>query len=176
MRKSNQEVPKSSPARLRCAIYTRKSTEEGLDQDFNSHDAQREAAEAFIQSQRREGWIALPAPYDDGGFTGANMDRPALGSLLQCSRSRRPRLRRGVQGRPPEPGTAAPSGDPNTHAARRWGAQLTKRPEPVGETESSPAIGVAQRRSKATQRRPQQQVACPIPALARRGEVFAGAV
>src|SRR5271170_2243496 len=70
MRKSNQEVPKSSPARLRCAIYTRKSTEEGLDQDFNSRDAQREAAEAFILSQRREGWIALPETYDDGGFTG----------------------------------------------------------------------------------------------------------
>ncbi len=74
---------KSSTARLRCAIYTRKSTEEGLDQEFNSLDAQREAAEAFIRSQRREGWVALPAFYDDGGFTGANMDRPALGRLLQ---------------------------------------------------------------------------------------------
>src|ERR1019366_5831348 len=84
MRKSNQDVPKPSPARLRCAIYTRKSTEEGLDQEFNSLDAQREAAEAFIQSQRREGWIALPEPYDDGGFTGANMDRPALARLLQA--------------------------------------------------------------------------------------------
>jgi site-specific DNA recombinase len=60
VRKSNQGVPKPSPARLRCAIYTRKSTEEGLEQEFNSLDAQREAAEAFIQSQRREGWIALP--------------------------------------------------------------------------------------------------------------------
>src|SRR6202167_989161 len=69
---------------LRCAIYTRKSTEEGLDQEFNSLDAQREAAEAFIQSQRREGWIALPELYDDGGFTGANMDRPALTNLLQA--------------------------------------------------------------------------------------------
>jgi len=63
VRKSNQgakgEAP--SPARLRCAIYTRKSTEEGLEQEFNSLDAQREAAEAFIQSQRREGWIALPS-------------------------------------------------------------------------------------------------------------------
>src|SRR5580698_4146063 len=62
VRRSNQEVAKPSPARLRCAIYTRKSTEEGLDQEFNSLDAQREAAEAFIQSQRREGWIALPEP------------------------------------------------------------------------------------------------------------------
>ena len=69
-------------ARLRCAIYTRKSTEEGLEQDFSSLDAQREAAEAFIQSQRREGWIALPERYDDGGFTGANMERPALQRLL----------------------------------------------------------------------------------------------
>ena len=86
MRKSNQDekVAEPSPARLRCAIYTRKSTEEGLDQEFNSLDAQREAAEAFIQSQRREGWIALPEPYDDGGFTGANMDRPALTRLLQA--------------------------------------------------------------------------------------------
>jgi site-specific DNA recombinase len=70
--------------RLRCAIYTRKSTEEGLDQDFNSLDAQREAAEAFIQSQRREGWALLPDRYDDGGFTGANMERPALQQLLKA--------------------------------------------------------------------------------------------
>jgi site-specific DNA recombinase len=69
---------------LRCAIYTRKSTEEGLDQEFNSLDAQREAAEAFIQSQRREGWIVLPELYDDGGFTGGNMDRPALTRLLRA--------------------------------------------------------------------------------------------
>jgi site-specific DNA recombinase len=80
--------PESSPARLRCAIYTRKSTEEGLDQEFNSLEAQREAAEAFIRSQRREGWIALPEFYDDGGFTGANMDRPALTRLLQAVEAR----------------------------------------------------------------------------------------
>jgi site-specific DNA recombinase len=72
------EVQEASPGRLRCAIYTRKSTEEGLDQEFSSLDAQREAAGAFIESRRREGWIALPELYDDGGFTGANMDRPAL--------------------------------------------------------------------------------------------------
>ena len=86
MRKSNLEgkAPESASTRLRCAIYTRKSTEEGLEQEFNSLDAQREAAEAFIQSQRREGWIALPQFYDDGGFTGANMDRPALTRLLQA--------------------------------------------------------------------------------------------
>jgi site-specific DNA recombinase len=84
VRKSNPDAPKPSPSRLRCAIYTRKSTEEGLDQEFNSLDAQREAAEAFIRSQRREGWIALPESYDDGGYTGANMDRPALTRLLQA--------------------------------------------------------------------------------------------
>jgi site-specific DNA recombinase len=67
---------------VRCAIYTRKSTEEGLDQAFNSLDAQREAALAYIQSQRHEGWKCLPARYDDGGFTGGNMDRPALQRLL----------------------------------------------------------------------------------------------
>ncbi len=81
MRKNSPEA-KATPTRLRCAIYTRKSTEEGLEQDFNTLDAQREAAEAFIQSQRREGWIALPERYDDGGFTGANMERPALQRLL----------------------------------------------------------------------------------------------
>jgi site-specific DNA recombinase len=68
---------------LRCAIYTRKSTEEGLEQTFNTLDAQRDAAEAFIRSQREEGWVVLADKYDDGGFTGANMDRPALKKLLQ---------------------------------------------------------------------------------------------
>src|SRR5450755_1168048 len=84
--KSNREgsFQEVCPGRLRCAIYTRKSTEEGLDQAFSSLDAQREAAGAFIESQRREGWIALPEFYDDGGFTGANMDRPALTRLLQA--------------------------------------------------------------------------------------------
>src|SRR6204780_1102262 len=65
-------------------MFARKFTEEGLDQEFNSLDAQREAGEAFIQSQRREGWIALPELSEDGGFTGANMDRPALARLLQA--------------------------------------------------------------------------------------------
>jgi site-specific DNA recombinase len=67
---------------LRCAIYTRKSTDEGLDQDFNSLDAQRESAEAFILSQRADGLVALPERYDDGGFSGGNLDRPALERLL----------------------------------------------------------------------------------------------
>src|SRR6266481_1098645 len=70
------------PATIRCAIYTRKSTEVGLEQDFNSLDAQREACLAYIQSQRHEGWKCLPQRYDDGGFTGGNMDRPALKRLL----------------------------------------------------------------------------------------------
>jgi site-specific DNA recombinase len=67
---------------IRCAIYTRKSSEEGLEQSFNSLDAQREACEAFIASQRHEGWRALAARYDDGGYSGGNMERPALKSLL----------------------------------------------------------------------------------------------
>ena len=68
---------------VRCAIYTRKSSEEGLDREFNSLDAQREAAEAYIRSQQAEGWVALPEAYNDGGFTGANMERPALSKLLR---------------------------------------------------------------------------------------------
>src|SRR6516164_2658282 len=67
---------------VRCAVYSRKSTEEGLDQEFNSLDAQREAGENYIASQRHEGWTCLPERYDDGGFTGGNMDRPALQRLL----------------------------------------------------------------------------------------------
>ena len=70
------------PARVRCAIYTRKSTEEGLEKEFNSLDAQRESGEAFIEAQRHEGWECLPDQYDDGGFTGGNMERPALRRLL----------------------------------------------------------------------------------------------
>jgi site-specific DNA recombinase len=67
---------------VRCAIYTRKSSEEGLEQEFNSLQAQREACEAFIDSQRHEGWVCQRAAYDDGGFSGATMDRPALQRLL----------------------------------------------------------------------------------------------
>jgi DNA invertase Pin-like site-specific DNA recombinase len=68
--------------RLRCAIYTRKSSEEGLEQAFNSLDAQREACAAFILSQKHEGWTVLPTLYDDGGFSGGTMDRPALQRIL----------------------------------------------------------------------------------------------
>ncbi len=71
----------TTPA-IRCAIYTRKSSDEGLQQEFNSLDAQREAAEAYIASQKAEGWTCLPDRYDDGGYTGGNMERPALQRLL----------------------------------------------------------------------------------------------
>ena len=72
----------TTPSRIRCAIYTRKSSEEGLEQSFNSLDAQREACEAYIVSQRHEGWQLIPTRYDDGGFSGGNMERPALKKLL----------------------------------------------------------------------------------------------
>src|SRR5215213_10119193 len=67
---------------LRCAIYTRKSSEEGLEQDFNSLQAQREACEAYIRSQKHEGWSVLPTKYDDGGYSGGTLQRPALERLL----------------------------------------------------------------------------------------------
>ncbi len=67
---------------LHCAVYTRKSTEDGLEQEFNSLDAQREACEAYILSQRHEGWTLVPNHYDDGGFSGGNMERPGLKALL----------------------------------------------------------------------------------------------
>ena len=69
-------------APTRCAVYTRKSTEDGLEQEFNSLDAQRLAGEMFIASQLSEGWVCLPDRYDDGGYTGGNMDRPALQRLM----------------------------------------------------------------------------------------------
>jgi site-specific DNA recombinase len=79
---ANRSAPNRVPARLRCGIYTRKSSEEGLEQDFNSLDAQREACEAFIASQKREGWVLVGEIYDDGGFSGATMERPAFQRLL----------------------------------------------------------------------------------------------
>ncbi len=77
----------SPPKAVRCAIYTRKSTEEGLEQEFNSLHAQREVAEAFIASQRHEGWVCLPQHYDDGGYSGGSMERPALRRLLDDIRA-----------------------------------------------------------------------------------------
>ena len=73
------------PASVRkrhCAVYTRKSTDEGLDQAFNSLDAQRDACEAFVASQRTEGWTLVRDRYDDGGFSGGTLERPALKRLL----------------------------------------------------------------------------------------------
>src|SRR3954464_6996610 len=68
--------------KMRCAIYTRKSSEEGLEQEFNSLDAQREACEAYVASQRAEGWLLVPDRYDDGGFSGGTLERPALKRLM----------------------------------------------------------------------------------------------
>src|SRR3954452_7114423 len=78
----SKPAPARGGRRWRCAIYTRKSSEEGLEQEFNSLHAQREACEAYIRSQRHEGWTCLPQAYDDGGFSGGTMDRPALQRLL----------------------------------------------------------------------------------------------
>jgi DNA invertase Pin-like site-specific DNA recombinase len=82
-------VAANQPKHLRCAIYTRKSSEHGLEQDFNSLDAQREAAEAYIKSQAHEGWRLVKAHYDDGGLSGGTLDRPALQLLLADIRSRK---------------------------------------------------------------------------------------
>jgi site-specific DNA recombinase len=80
--KKKQQPETPATKTIRCAIYTRKSTEEGLEKEFNTLDAQRECAENYVRSQAGEGWIALPDRYDDGGFSGGNMDRPALKRLL----------------------------------------------------------------------------------------------
>src|SRR5713226_6991481 len=72
---------------LRCAVYTRKSSEHGLEQDFNSLDAQREAGEAYIESQAHEGWRLIKTHYDDGGLSGGSMERPALQALLSDIRT-----------------------------------------------------------------------------------------
>src|SRR5438270_7363902 len=79
----NRAAQRAAPsASVRCAVYTRKSSEDGLEQDFNSLDAQREACLAYIASQRHEGWTALPTLYDDGGFSGGTLSRPAVQRLL----------------------------------------------------------------------------------------------
>src|SRR5450631_4164097 len=77
-----EKAPRRSARKIRCAIYTRKSTDEGLEQAFNSLDAQREACAAFILSQKHEGWTVLPTLFDDGGYSGGTMERPALQRLL----------------------------------------------------------------------------------------------
>jgi site-specific DNA recombinase len=78
---SRQSATVSPPQKLRCAVYTRKSSEEGLEMEFNSLDAQRESCEAYVASQRPEGWILVPDRYDDGGFSGGTLERPALKRL-----------------------------------------------------------------------------------------------
>lgn len=82
MSKPRNQLKNGAPQTMRCAVYTRKSTEDGLEQEYNSLDAQRDSGEAFIKSQQNEGWTCLAHRYDDGGFTGGNMDRPALKRLL----------------------------------------------------------------------------------------------
>src|SRR6201999_4010146 len=77
-----RESPNITPPRVRCAIYTRKSSEEGLEQSFNSLHAQREACQAYILSQKQEGWRPLDSHYDDGGYSGGSMERPGLKHLL----------------------------------------------------------------------------------------------
>src|SRR5262249_44364681 len=78
----NQALTNTMPPPVCCAIYTRKSTQEGLDDAFTSLDAQRQAAEAYIHSQQHAGWRCLPEAYDDGGFSGSHLERPALKRLL----------------------------------------------------------------------------------------------
>src|SRR5713226_1608376 len=80
---------RTDASRRRCAIYTRKSSEEGLEQEFNSLAAQREACEAYTQSQQHEGWVSARNRYDGGGFSGGNMERPALQCLLADIRAGR---------------------------------------------------------------------------------------
>ena len=89
--------------KLRCAVYTRKSSEEGLEQEFNCLDAQREACEAYIASQRSEGWVLVPDRYDDGGVSGGTLERPALKRLLADIEARPGRRRGGLQDRPAQP-------------------------------------------------------------------------
>jgi site-specific DNA recombinase len=82
MKRNGRNTTAATVPLVRCAIYTRKSTEEGLEQEFNSLDAQRESGELFVRSQAGEGWTVLADRYDDGGFTGGNMERPALKRLM----------------------------------------------------------------------------------------------
>ena len=82
-------MPPNERKILRCAVYTRKSSEHGLEQDFNSLDAQREAGEAYIKSQAHEGWKLIKTHYDDGGLSGGTLERPALQSLLTDIRARK---------------------------------------------------------------------------------------
>ena len=112
-------MPRGEASRKRCAVYTRKSSEEGLEQEFNSLAAQREACEAYIRSQQHEGWVLAKTRYDDGGFSGGTMERPALQHLMADIRAGRvdiavvyKRHRGRLQGRPADPltGRFCPAG------------------------------------------------------------------
>src|SRR5258708_5358740 len=107
MRKPAEVRGKPRAASMRCAIYTRKYSEEGLEQEFNSLDAQREACEAYIRSQRHEGWQCLPGMYDYGGISGATLERPSLIRLLSDIEAgglaRRRGCKRGCRPPPPPP-------------------------------------------------------------------------
>src|SRR3954452_17146057 len=81
-RKLPEPAMPATVKKLRCAVYTRKSTDEGLEKEFNTLDAQRDACEAYITSQRAEGWLLVRDRYDDGGFSGGTLERPALRRLL----------------------------------------------------------------------------------------------
>jgi len=96
-------MPRGDAGRKRCSIYTRKSSEEGLEQEFNSLAAQREACEAYIRSQQHEGWVLAKTHYDDGGFSGGNLERPALQHLLTDVRAGRIDTVGRLQGRPADP-------------------------------------------------------------------------
>ena len=91
-------MPGGDSGRKRCAIYTRKSSEEGLEQEFNSLAAQREACEAYIRSQQHEGWVLAKTRYDDGGFSGGTMERPALQAPARRYPGRPDRHRGRLQG------------------------------------------------------------------------------
>src|ERR1700739_1060705 len=88
-------MPRADASRRRCAIYTRKSSDEGLEQEFNSLAAQREACERYIRSQQHEGWLLARNRYDDGGFSGGNLERPAAQRLLADIRAGRIDIRAG---------------------------------------------------------------------------------
>ncbi len=103
VRRRRHEAAATRKATLRCAIYTRVSSDSGLEQEFNSLDAQREASEAYIKSQAHEGWKLIRDRYDDGGFSGGSMERPALQKLLEDVREGPDRRHRRLQGRSPDP-------------------------------------------------------------------------
>ena len=115
---------KSKPVRkLRCAVYTRKSSEEGLEQEFNSLHAQREACESYIASQRSEGWVLVRDQYDDGGISGGTLERPDLQRLLEDAGYEVSEGRRGA-----DPRRIAQSIAQFRTSARRWHCQPRPRP------------------------------------------------